>query len=88
MRLRKRQVLSYVICVAVFAATMYVALRLSHPPDTYPRVRRITSGRETSVSVQTQNEILSIQVGKERYQYQLLQTDNGLAAAEIPKERK
>ena len=84
-RIRKRQVLAYVICAIVFSITVATALRLSHPGDGYPRIRQGASDSGPEVSVQTQNEMLSVKVGDDTYRYRLIQTDRGLAAEEVRK---
>jgi hypothetical protein len=80
--------IGYTLCVLVVAATMWLALRLSHPPDPYAHQVRSLGPAGATTQVETNNDLLQVKVGKDTYRYRLLRTEKGLVAAEEPTDKK
>jgi hypothetical protein len=83
MRLTKRKALAYGICALVFAGTVTLALRLSGPPDPFPRIHHLRGARVVPVHVKTHKDIMRVEVGKDTHTYRLLRTKEGLAAERL-----
>lgn len=76
----RRKLLGYALCVALFAGTVALAIRLSFPPDPWAARLRPSSARYPDVSVD--GAAITVLSDGERRRYELFGTERGLVAAE------
>lgn len=85
-RLSKRRAIAYVLSAAIFAGMVFLALRLSFPPD--PLTGRGYGAGETAspVEVQTDRDKLTIRRDGESRTYRFRQTKDGVVAEQVGEE--
>jgi hypothetical protein len=82
-RLSKRKAIAYVLSAAIFAGAVWMALRLSFPPDPLAN-RGYVAGRNASpLEIETKQDTLTIHRGKQTRSYRFRQTREGVVAEEI-----
>lgn len=85
-RPRKRKVVSYLLTAAIFAATAWLTIRLSFPPD--PQARRYLPAAPPATEVTADRDVLLIRDKRQTHQYRFYRTDQGVVAREVPPDEQ
>lgn len=86
MIISKRRLAARLLCVVIFAGAVWGALRLSHPPGPPrpPRARAMQT--PPAPSVETDRDVMTLQVGTETRRYRFRETAEGLVVTEVEDE--
>lgn len=87
MIISKRRVAARLLCVVIFAGALWAALRLSHPPGPPGRPRMTAVETPTSPSVETDRDVMTLQVGPETRRYRFHETATGVVVMEVEDEQ-